>query len=136
MLSSVFDYRHLTLQAQTSQDDDASSLISESGQQTETTKGKKSVLDSVTDKIKDNAVSLLVVPTVVLITSLEKPVVDFILDGIICSCPCLIIIFLGDVVTSRLGGGTLTQLVHCLTSLDLCVTLCCKIADCICQDNL
>ena len=49
-------YQHLTLQAQTSQDDDASSLISESGKQTETTKGKKSVLDSVTDKIKDKAV--------------------------------------------------------------------------------
>jgi len=83
-------------------------------------------------ELKPDPVSLLVVPTVILITSVEKPVVDFILDGIICSCPCLIIIFLGDVVTSRLGGGTLTQLVNCLTSLDLCVTLCCKIADCIC----
>ena len=52
-------------------------------------------------------------------TSLEKPEVDWILAGIDCSCPCLIIILLGDVITSRLGGGTVTQLVYCLTSLDL-----------------
>jgi len=52
-------------------------------------------------------------------TSLEKPVVDFILAGIVCSCPCLIITLLGDVVIRRVGGGTLTQLVNYLTSLDL-----------------
>ena len=55
----------------------------------------------------------------ILRTSLEKPVVDLILAGTSNCCPCLIIISFGEVAISRVGGGMLTQLVNCLTSLDL-----------------
>lgn len=58
-------------------------------------------------------------PTVIFITSLENPDVDFILAGISMFSPCHIVMLDGEVDICRIGGGIVTQFVNCLTSFDL-----------------